>query len=101
MQPAVNIADVQVRHLRTAASGGIEGHEQDAMEGCQRCINKTWDFLLAEYWIRRLLCNQFYDSVAQIESPRSDWWGPKTRAGLTPNCWIQRTVATPCNGMRS
>jgi hypothetical protein len=20
----------------------------------------------------------FYDSVAQIESPRSDWWGPKT-----------------------
>jgi len=23
------------------------------------------------------------------------------RAGLTPNCWIQRTVATPCNGMRS
>ena len=59
MQPAVNIADVQVRHLRTAASGGIEGHEQDAMEGCQRCINKTCDFLLAEYWIRRLLCNQF------------------------------------------
>ena len=23
------------------------------------------------------------------------------RAGLTPNCWIQRTAATPCNGMRS
>jgi hypothetical protein len=20
----------------------------------------------------------FYDSVAQVESPRSDWWGPKT-----------------------
>ena len=23
------------------------------------------------------------------------------RAGLTPKCWIQRTAATPCNGMRS
>ena len=23
------------------------------------------------------------------------------RAGLTPNCWIQRNAAAPCNGMRS
>ena len=23
------------------------------------------------------------------------------RAGLTPNCWIHWTAATPCNGMRS
>jgi hypothetical protein len=46
---AVDVADLQVRHLGAPATGGIKGHEQDAMKGCQRCIDKTCHFLLAEY----------------------------------------------------
>src|SRR6266851_2385475 len=46
---AVDVADLEVRHLRSTSSRGIERHQQDAMKGRLCSIDKTSDFLLAEH----------------------------------------------------
>src|SRR5882672_9292635 len=59
---AVDVADFQVRHLRTTCAGGIKCHEQDAMKRHLCGIDQTCDLLRAEYlrqvqhllWIRCL-----------------------------------------------
>src|SRR5262249_3256617 len=46
---AVDIADLQVGHLRAACASGIKRHEQDAMKGDSSRLDQTSDLLLAEY----------------------------------------------------
>jgi hypothetical protein len=46
---AVDIADLESRHLSATRAGGVEGHHQDAVEGGRSGIDESGDFLLAEY----------------------------------------------------
>jgi hypothetical protein len=45
---AVDIADLESRHLGATRAGGVEGHHQDAVEGGRNGIDEPGDFLLAE-----------------------------------------------------
>ena len=48
MRLAVDVADLQVGQFCAARAGGIEGHQQGAMEGCVRGVDQTRNFFLAE-----------------------------------------------------
>jgi hypothetical protein len=64
---AVDVPELQVRHLLVPGSGGIEGHEQSAMERSGGRINELSNFFLAEdrrqamglFWIRSAARLQF------------------------------------------
>src|ERR1700747_3208679 len=45
----VYIADLQVRHFGAASAGGVERHQQDAVKGRLRRIDKPRYLLLAEH----------------------------------------------------
>src|SRR5262249_19038586 len=53
---AVDVCDFQVRKFGTTQSGGIEHHQQGAMEGSARGIDQSRHFLLAEdrWQVKRL-----------------------------------------------
>ena len=61
---AVDVADLQRRHLCAAAAGRVEGHQHGALKGRPGHIDQAGDFSLAEHlrqaqvWsrIRRLSC---------------------------------------------
>jgi hypothetical protein len=46
---AVDVADLQVSDFSAPSAGGIQRHQQDAVEGPLRCIDETCDLLLAEH----------------------------------------------------
>ena len=46
---AVDVADLQMCHLRPAGTGGIQGHQQNAIDGCLCCIDQMSDFFPAEH----------------------------------------------------
>jgi hypothetical protein len=45
---AIDVADFQVCQFRASYSGGVERHQQSAMEGSARGLNQSCDFFLAE-----------------------------------------------------
>ena len=45
---AVDVADFQVRQLGVPRAGGVERHQQNAMEGSAGGIDQLCDFFLAE-----------------------------------------------------
>src|SRR5579864_4593220 len=45
---AIDVTDLQAGQLRIADSGGVEGHEQRAMEGTAGCVDKLRHLFLAE-----------------------------------------------------
>jgi hypothetical protein len=46
---AVDVADLQVSDFSATSAGGIQRHQQDAVEGPLRRIDQTCDLLLAEH----------------------------------------------------
>ena len=46
---AVDIADLQSRHLGATRPGGVESHQQDLIEGVAGGVNQPGDFFLAEH----------------------------------------------------
>lgn len=44
----VDITDLQSSQFCTPHPGGIQGHQNDAMKGCKRRVDKARDFFLAE-----------------------------------------------------
>ena len=47
--PAVDVTDLQRRHLRPAAAGAVECHQHGALKGCPGGIDQPRDLFLAEY----------------------------------------------------
>src|SRR5260370_28194696 len=45
---AIDVADFQVRQFSASYSGGVERHQQGAMEGRARGLDQSCDFFLAE-----------------------------------------------------
>ena len=45
---AIDVADFQVRQFSASYSGGVERHQQSAMEGSAGGIDELRDFFLAE-----------------------------------------------------
>ena len=46
--PAIDVADLQASQLRVPDAGGVEGHEERAMERSASCIDELRHFFLAE-----------------------------------------------------
>src|ERR1017187_5070329 len=46
---AVDVTDLQMSRFCAACTGGIHGHQQDAMKGCIRRLNQSRGFFLTEY----------------------------------------------------
>ena len=67
---AVDVADLQVGCFRAACTGGIHGHQQDAMKGCVRRVDQARHLLLAEY-LRKvanlLRIGRFGDAPAALQ----------------------------------
>lgn len=68
---AVDIADSQAREFGTPESGGVERHEQSAMQGWSGRIDEPGDFFLAEnrWQVNNLLwVGSFFDAPGSLES---------------------------------
>jgi hypothetical protein len=44
----IDVADLQARQFGASRSGGVEGHQQNAIEGSGRCVNELGDLLPAQ-----------------------------------------------------
>ena len=75
---AVDVPELQVRHLLVPGSGGIERHQQSAMEGSGGRIDELSNFFLAEdrwqamglFWIRRVCDAPMPSESLGVEEPQ-------------------------------
>ena len=75
---AVDVPELQVRHLLVPGSGGIERHQQSAMEGSGGRIDELRNFFLAEdrrqavgpFWIRSVCDAPIPSESLGVEEPQ-------------------------------